>query len=649
MTQPNQAECEALELEHLIGMTCDYTNSIALHPRDLNKYIYSIGPTLIVSEFSDQHNQRLLRQHSSSITCLAVSDCGSMMASGQVGMVNLWDFQNLRLIHSFSGIQHKPHRVLFSPDSRFLIVVDVKGLFLVWDTRTMETIFAKQLPQGLVINAVHILSVTPASSNGKHNAYRIAVTYGCHLYEWTLTYSVKHMEYILTNELRYHFPPNRSFNRTLTHLAAAPNSPIIAATTHIGEIYLFSAQHGVYTDSFQVCSKGANVSCFIDAGNLVIGGGDGTVKHFRFTPQLGEWAHAKTLNLGDKAAVNSLCMSADLKFILATTTESKVFRIETHTLAASLLFESSFSPIHDIAFGPKYNHIFATLTTDGILKMWDLSNYRSIGEIRKNDGGISKGTALAFGGADGEILCGFDDGSIICYHSNANQMQMAMAWKISNAHRGKVNCIKVLSQRGMVLSGGDDGLLNIWSMSSKQLISQFHIQIEGVLDILCDPKYAEFLHLRGSNGQVATFSLRREGIIIRRMVKDNKHRFGKLTCLVQSSHGEFEVLTTTTNGWVLCWDQELAQMMEAVDVKRILKDADLSITCSALSLDSQYLAAGNAKGQLFVLGVNENRFRLVALNDVHSSGVASIAWTPDGKQIITASIDSSVAVSNFYT
>merc|ERR1719162_385540 len=151
--QGDQTACEALELEHLIGMTCDYTNSVVLHPRDLNKYIYSIGPTLIVAEFSDQHNQSLLRGHSSSITCLAISECGSMMASGQNGMVNLWDFEQLRLIHSFSGLQHRAHRVLFSPDSRFLIVVDAKGLFLVWDTRSAETMFAKQLPNGQCIDA----------------------------------------------------------------------------------------------------------------------------------------------------------------------------------------------------------------------------------------------------------------------------------------------------------------------------------------------------------------------------------------------------------------------------------------------------------------------------------------------------------------
>jgi len=672
--QPTETGCEeALELEHLIGMTCDYTNSVALHPRDLNKYVYSIGPTLIVSEFSDQHNQSLLRRHSSAITCLAISECGTLMASGQLGMVNLWDFEKLRLIHSFAGLQHKAKSVLFSPDSRFLIVVDTKGLFLVWDTRSAETIFAKQLPQGLCVDAVRILSATPsASSNGKHNEYRLAVSHGFALYEWTLSYSVKRMEYVLSGEVRFHFPPNRSFNRRLTHIAHCAANGLIAATTHIGEVYVFSAKHRAFAHSFQVCSKGANVACFVDAANLIIGGGDGTVTHFRLSKNNNEWAHAKTLSLGEKASVNSLALrmsadaDADAKFILATTTESKLFRIDfdfdsdAQSLAASLLFESAFSAIAQIAFGPKYNHIFATLTTDAILKLWDLSDYRSVGEVREFKV-RKRGTALAFG-ADAQILCGFDDGSMVCY--KIEKTELTMAWRMSAAHRGRVNSLKVLSERAMVLSGGDDGLLNIWSVCTgkyPQMVSQLHIQIERVLDIASDPKYAEFIHCRGSNGQIATFSLRREGVIIRRMLKEHKHRFGKLSSMAQRKHGEFELLTTTTNGFLLCWDNELAQLTRAVDVKAIIADADadadaeLSISCSALSADSQYLAAGNAKGQLFVLAIDDDahasqlRFRLVARNDVHSSAVASCAWTPDGKQIVTASIDSSVAVSNFYT
>ena len=66
--------------------------------------------------------------------------------------------------------------------------------------------------------------------------------------------------------------------------------------------------------------------------------------------------------------------------------------MDVETVPFKLLFQSSFCPIFKIVFGAKYNHIFATLTSvNGILTVWDLSNYLSIGTIKHK----ANGTALS--------------------------------------------------------------------------------------------------------------------------------------------------------------------------------------------------------------------------------------------------------------
>lgn len=253
-----------------MGMTCHYTNSFVLHPFDANKCIYSIGPTLIVSELGNSHNQALLKGHSAPISSINISDCGTMIASGQFGsglmnnatIVNLWDLEKAQLIHTFTGLMYKVNKLVFTPDSKFLIAVDTNGLFIIWDTCTFETIFAKQLVVDrkiVLIDSMTVLSQVQDSTNRKHNVYKILVSYGHDLHEWTMRYSVKHMEYILSSDVKYAYPPNRTFNRTLTHVCCSPqHAPnetlLVAATTHIGEVYMFSPKHGVYQDSFQVCS-----------------------------------------------------------------------------------------------------------------------------------------------------------------------------------------------------------------------------------------------------------------------------------------------------------------------------------------------------------------------------------------------------------
>eukprot|EP01084_Bolivina_argentea_P146988 257240_1 len=591
-----------------------------------------------------------------------------MIASGQYGssllkntaVVNLWDFTKLQLIHSFATLMHKVNKVTFTPDSKFLIAIDLNGFFIVWDTKSFETIFAKQIVidrQITNIDAIEILNVENDQNqfgrNSKHNIYEILLTYQHNLYKWTLMYSVKHMEYILSSASKFAYPANRTFNRTLTHLtktqiADSPNNNfMIAATTHIGEIFLFNSKNNVYTDSFQVCTRGANVSCFLNANNIIVGGGDGTVKQFAFDSSTKQWVLMKGTKLD--SAVNSLQLSSDQTTMLfVTTTQSNVYKIDLATPSQSfvpqLLVQAPFCTISKIVFGTKYNHIFATLTSEsGILTIWDLSNYLSLGQIKTADG--SKGTALNSHEED-KMLTGFDNGKIVCNQIDFKTREMTQLWEIRSAHRGKVNCIEIVNE--LLLSGGDDGLLNIWNYNTKQLISQCHIMIECVMDIIRDPKYKEMIHLLGSNGQIATFSLKREGIIIRRMLKDfNNKTFGKLTCLIQNKQDEFELISSTSNGFILIWDHELTELIECVDGKKIINQQQLQITSCALSNSTKYLCFANNIGQIFIISMATKK--LITYHDVHSNGITSIAWTPDDKQIITTSIDPSIAVCNFYT
>ena len=42
-----------IELEHLIGLTGDYTNCFISHPNVTNEYIHSVGSTIVVGDFND--------------------------------------------------------------------------------------------------------------------------------------------------------------------------------------------------------------------------------------------------------------------------------------------------------------------------------------------------------------------------------------------------------------------------------------------------------------------------------------------------------------------------------------------------------------------------------------------------------------------
>ena len=82
-----------------------------------------------------------------------MSKCGNYIASGQTGfgslkyksIVNLWDYNTKKLIHTFNDLNKKVIQVMFTPDSKFLICIDFDGLFIVWDVQNFDTIYAKKI------------------------------------------------------------------------------------------------------------------------------------------------------------------------------------------------------------------------------------------------------------------------------------------------------------------------------------------------------------------------------------------------------------------------------------------------------------------------------------------------------------------------
>ena len=75
---------DMLELEHVIGYTGHYWETLQAHPTEGNIYFKSMGSVVAICDVLDPHNQKFLRAHDMEISAMAVSPSGSMLASGQV-------------------------------------------------------------------------------------------------------------------------------------------------------------------------------------------------------------------------------------------------------------------------------------------------------------------------------------------------------------------------------------------------------------------------------------------------------------------------------------------------------------------------------------------------------------------------------------
>ena len=83
-----------VELDHSIGFSGAVVDSVHLHP-GAREYVLIVGSSIVVRDIQDPHNQHFLTAHDDSIMCLAVSNNGNLLASGQRGEnsdIVVWDY-----------------------------------------------------------------------------------------------------------------------------------------------------------------------------------------------------------------------------------------------------------------------------------------------------------------------------------------------------------------------------------------------------------------------------------------------------------------------------------------------------------------------------------------------------------------------------
>ena len=322
------------------------------------------------------------------------------------------------------------------------------------------------------------------SQSPKYNMYTIGISFGFNLYSWTLVYSIKHMDYILINDIKFKYPSNKTFNRNLTCLSTLfntktkeNNNSTIIATTDIGEIFLFSINNNTFYGAFQACSQGGNACLLCDNNTIFVGGGDSKLYKYVYSNHKNSWdMYAK---IGLDSPIKSIVLNNNNNdSLIVTTLNCSVYTVDIKSMKCSLVFTGFNNYINNICFS-EYNHLFVTSSMiNGNIKIWDLSNYLVISEMSCN---INCNSLLFY--KNKYIISGLNNGSILCYLFDINNKDIynntSIKWQISNAHRDSVNSLYIANTKttDLLFSGGNDGILRVWNFDTKSFISQFPLLI----------------------------------------------------------------------------------------------------------------------------------------------------------------------------
>ena len=622
------AELDAAELEHIIGFTGQDPNALSLHPRDANIALYGIGHVVVLADQTDPHRQDLLRGHDSEVTAVVFSPSGRLVASGQRKsayaegeQIVVWEYESRKPVYRLAGVEGTVKCLQFSEDDRFLAAIGEGNTngndIALWDMQNGSVAQYLKCPKIATCLTWGATVVADAARRVKTPKYSLFTFHSVKVDVHYLEYDIKSMHYQLkTQPVKF---PSAGLARTYHACQVSPATGELLAGTSVGELVVFNAENQIYRAALPISTNGIlSLCCQNDF--VFVGAGDGKVKKLQGNDQY--WTIVGEAQLNGR--ITTLTLRADGEELMVGTDTAKMYSLRCEDLSFRLVQESNVSQINCVAFGSK-SDVFATVSQDGCVRVMDLSDYSVLAHARGSCGA----QVVTFAGDD-ILLTGWEDGAVRLFDAN----NCNSIGQMPKCHRGRVTCIAVGGE--FYYTAGDDGAMRVWNRSNLQFIGQYSEHNKTVTGLLVDNMHEHLVHSCSIDRAVVTYDLRTS-----RRSNYKMHRDGGFTGLAQRLDSEQELLTTTSDGFVMSWDCDVQLPVMALDCARRMK-----FTCIGLSSGGRFLAVGCEDLCVRIWDLHANE--VVAVCRGHSGAIASLAWAPDEKQLVSVGADAAVCVWNFY-
>ena len=267
---------ESVEFEHFIGMNM-VPSSTLFHPNG-QKYIFSSGASLVIGDLIDQHSQQFLRRHDDSITCIALSASGRMLASGQRGEnsnIYVWDFESQQLVYSFEEHDFAVQHIAFSEDEKLLASIgsDDDAKLIIWDLSN-GCIVASAGRLALGTTCVCFAGFVKDIKRRNTSHYLVCSAGAEGIVLWDLDpFSGDFLPMKLTGEAR------ATVSRHITAVSFSDDREFVYGATTSGDYIVGSVRVNKIVQVVQATKMQLNAILYHDTG-VVIGCGDSTIKMY---------------------------------------------------------------------------------------------------------------------------------------------------------------------------------------------------------------------------------------------------------------------------------------------------------------------------------------------------------------------------------
>lgn len=292
--------------------------------------------------------------------------------------------------------------------------------------------------------------------------------------------------------------------------------------------------------------------------------------------------------------------------------------------------EGHMNGVNGIAFQENKNDVFATIDDGGYIFIWDNNDLSLLTKCSSGTQVRTRGCCVSLSD-DGCVVGGFEDGFIRAYAITKSKFS-PLKWEIVNAHKGRISSI--YCDKLYILSGGQDGIVRVWARNTRQMITQISIHTKDVVSVFPDCNKPQIIHSCSLDKTVHSFDLKQNKKIILHQAKN-----GSILDMTQRKDHEQELITCGINTPILFWDCDVIEPVQSINYPD-------KLTSIETSPSGKILAAGTEFGEVIILEMAT--LKLMGKFIGHSSSITKIKWTPDEKQLISTSVDSSICIWNFF-